>query len=163
MGASCSRAGIPAPSICLNLLALFLSYLALLWRRHRGIEENPAKPLLFTIKLGESWQCCHIIREGRELGRGQREGEEQPECGRTEVMGKPLPVRRSSRSCAYVAQMARSSGPHSPSDGTVGSFLQVTSALLPLQAACVPTGFADTQRYVYPSAQVLLYLHARIT
>lgn len=96
-------------------------------------------------------------------GRGQREGEEQPECGRTEVMGKPLPVRRSSHSCAYVAKMPCSLGTHSPSDGMVWSLLPVKSALLPLQAARMPTGFADTQRYVHPSAQVLLYLHAQIT
>lgn len=78
-------------------------------------------------------------------------------------MGEPLPIRRSSHSCAYVAKMAHSLGTHSPSDGTVQSLFSVKSALLPLQAAHMPTDFADTQRYIHPSAQVLLYLHAQIT
>ena len=77
-------------------------------------------------------------------------------------MAKPLPIRCFSSSCAYVAKMAHSSGTHSPSDSTVQSLLPVKSALLPPQAARLPAGFADAQRYMHPCAQVPLYLHARI-
>lgn len=57
-----------------------MSCLASRWRRQWSTEEYPVKHLLFIIKLQEIFQCCQIIREGREKGvegRGQREGEEQ--------------------------------------------------------------------------------------